>query len=230
MPLSMPSDIIMSRALEDGNYDIEIVQAEQRFWVTYKHVHGIKFQVVCFVVMLTNSCSGLFIFIIVILMLNQALALCNGLIGDLSGIVLGIRHDAHLFEESQLDARLHDLHINLLRRDPRHHLPFTALADSAYAETLYIKRVLGGHSPEANLLSALRCPVEWSFCKLFREFRSLKTWRANKIFARQALTEKFVCCAIFSNMLSCVQGNQTANWYGVSVPTLDSYMSFQQRA
>jgi hypothetical protein len=47
MPLSMPSDVILTRALEDGTYDIEIVQAEQRFWVSYKHVHGIKFQVVC---------------------------------------------------------------------------------------------------------------------------------------------------------------------------------------
>ena len=167
---------------------------------------------------------------IIVEMLNQALALCNGLVGDLSGIVLGIRHDAHLFEESELDARLHDLHMNLLHRDPRQHRPFTALADSAYAETLYIKRVLGGHSTAATLLSALRCPVEWSFCKLFREFKSLKAWRANKIFARQALTEKFVCCTIFSNMLSCVQGNETANWYGVSVPTLENYMSFQQRA
>jgi hypothetical protein len=161
--------------------------------------------------------------------MNQALALCNGLIGDLSGTVIGIRHDAHLFEESELDARLHDLHVNLLGRHPQEHRPFTALADSAYAETLYIKRVLGGHSPEATYLAALRCPVEWSFGKLFREFKTLKARRRNKIFARTSLVEKFVCCAIFSNMLACVQGNQTANWYGVSVPLLSDYMSFQQR-
>ena len=165
-----------------------------------------------------------------LLLLKQVLALCNGMIGDLSGIVLGIRHDAYLFEQSDLDGRLHDLHVNLLRRHPRYHRPFTALADSAYAETLYIKRVLGGHSDESTLLSALRCPVEWSFCKLFREFESLQSWRCNKIFARMALTEKFVCCAIFSNMLACIHGNQTANWYGVAVPQLADYMSFPQRA
>ena len=45
MPLCMPSDVIFTRALEDGTYDIEIVEAERRFWVSYKHVHGIKFQV-----------------------------------------------------------------------------------------------------------------------------------------------------------------------------------------
>jgi hypothetical protein len=41
----MPSDVILTRALEDGTYDVEIVEAERRFWVSYKHVHGIKFQV-----------------------------------------------------------------------------------------------------------------------------------------------------------------------------------------
>lgn len=58
----------------------------------------------------------------------------------------------------------------------------------------------------------------------------------------KALTEKFVCCAIFSNMLACLQGerldiafynlslhsagNQTANYFGVTVPRLQDYMSF----
>jgi hypothetical protein len=158
MPLCMPSDVILLRALEDGLYELEVVEAERRFWVTYKHAHGIKF---------------------------QALQLCNGLIGDLSGIVLGARHDAYLFEQSELDDRLHDMHVNALHRDPQLLRPFTALADSAYPETDYVKRVLSGSSDEAALLSALRCPVEWAFCKLFREFPSLKSARRNKIFARQ---------------------------------------------
>jgi hypothetical protein len=39
-------------------------------------------------------------------------------------------------------------------------IPFIVLADSAYPDSRYLKRVLGGNSPEACLLSALRCPVE----------------------------------------------------------------------
>jgi hypothetical protein len=180
MPIAMPSDILLMRALADGTFDLEVVEAERRFWVIYKHAHGIKF---------------------------QALQLCNGLIGDLSGIVLGTRHDSFLFDQSELDDRLHDMHINLLQRNPQLQ-PFTALADSAYPETLYVKRVLSGNSPDAVLLSALRCPVEWAFCKLFREFPSLKASHRNKIFSRQTMTEKFVCCAIFSNMLACVKGER----------------------
>lgn len=157
MPLSMPSDVIMMRAVDDGLYEMQVLEAERRFWVMYKHVHGIKF---------------------------QALQLCNGLIGDLSGIVLGARHDSFLFEQSEIDNRLHDMHVNVLNRNPLLR-PFTALADSAYPETRYVKRVLSGNSPEAVLLSALRCPVEWAFCKLFREFPSLKARHRNKIFARQ---------------------------------------------
>ena len=41
----MPSDVILTRALDDGNYELEVVEAERRYWVIYKHVHGIKFQV-----------------------------------------------------------------------------------------------------------------------------------------------------------------------------------------
>ena len=173
MPLSMPSDVIMMRALEDGQYEIEVLEAERRFWVIYKHVHGIKF---------------------------QALQLCNGLIGDLSGIVLGARHDSFLFEQSDIDNRLHDMHVNVLHRNPQLLRPFTALADSAYPETRYVKRVLSGNSAEAVFLSALRCPVEWAFCKLFREFPSLKAFHRNKIFARQV---QFLYC-LHAFLLCCV--------------------------
>ena len=99
--------------------------------------------------------------------------------------MLGARHDAYLFDQSELDDRLHDMHVNLLNRPPGLHRPFTALADSAYPDTLYVKRVLSGNTDGAVLLSALRCPVEHSFCKLFREFPSLKSTHRNKIFARQ---------------------------------------------
>ena len=44
-PLSNAGDVIPTRAMDDGTYEIEIVEAERRFWVPYKHVHGIKFQV-----------------------------------------------------------------------------------------------------------------------------------------------------------------------------------------
>jgi hypothetical protein len=169
MPLSMPSDVIMMRAVEDGLYEMEIVEAERRFWVIYKHVHGIKF---------------------------QALQLCNGLIGDLSGIVLGARHDSFLFEQSEIDNRLHDMHVNVLHRNPQLR-PFTALADSAYPETRYVKRVLSGNSPEAVLLSALRCPVEWAFGKLFREFPALKAVHRNKVFARQVQFVLLPLCVSF---------------------------------
>ncbi len=189
MPVSMPSDVILTSAMDDGTYEIEIVEAERRFWVPYKHVHGIKFQVcgTCFDVdYATRDCT-------------QALALCNGLIGDLSGIVLGARHDAYLYEQCELDQRLHAMHVNVLHRPPQQYRPFTALADSAYAETLYVKRVLSGNSAPAVLLSALRCPVEHSFCKLYREFPSLKSRCRNKIFARQVcVTNVFNCNCNFT--------------------------------
>jgi hypothetical protein len=36
-----------TRALENGTVQVELIEAERRFFCCYKWVHGVKFQVIC---------------------------------------------------------------------------------------------------------------------------------------------------------------------------------------
>ena len=84
VPIAKPSDLLYERELPNGRYEVEIIEAERRFFCVcdqrasfslslcnimrmYKWVHGIKFQVIC---------------------------LPNGMIGNLAGMVpnLGSLH------------------------------------------------------------------------------------------------------------------------------------------
>lgn len=193
-PLSMPSPLMFIAAREDGNIEAEIIDAEERFYCVYKHVHALKF---------------------------QALALPNGMFADVSGVVLGRRHDAALYDLSNMDERLHQMHV--MAGEP---VPFIALADSAYATTEYIKRCRGGNGEEACLLAALRSSVEHVFCKVFTMFPSLKLRYQNKIFARSRIIEKMIVCCLFANINSCLEGHQVQLYFDCPPPNFDEYMSF----
>jgi hypothetical protein len=194
VPLSMPSPLLFIRAREDGNIEAEIIDAEERFYCVYKHVHALKF---------------------------QALTLPNGMFADVSAVVLGRRHDASLFDFSDLDERLHQMHIMV--GEP---LPFITLADSAYATTEYVKRCRGGNTEEACLLAALRASVEHVFCKVYTMFPGLKLRFQNKIFARSRIIEKMTLCCLFSNINSCLDGNQVQLYFDCPPPSLEEFMSF----
>ena len=66
VPIAKPSDLLLTRALADG-VQVELIEAERRFFCVYKWVHGVKFQIIC---------------------------LPNGMIGNLAGNAL---HPLHIF-------------------------------------------------------------------------------------------------------------------------------------
>jgi hypothetical protein len=47
IPLNMPSPVMFATARADGSFDVQIIDAEERFYCIYKHVHAIKFQALC---------------------------------------------------------------------------------------------------------------------------------------------------------------------------------------
>ncbi len=49
VPIAKPSDIMCIRALDNAGdiVQVELIEAERRFFCVYKWVHGVKFQVVC---------------------------------------------------------------------------------------------------------------------------------------------------------------------------------------
>jgi hypothetical protein len=46
VPIAKPSDLLYTRALADG-VQVELIEAERRFFCVYKWVHGVKFQIIC---------------------------------------------------------------------------------------------------------------------------------------------------------------------------------------
>jgi hypothetical protein len=143
--------------------------------------------------------------------------------------VLGIRHDSHLADVSHTNDALHLMHVvHMLRPPSREQPPFQVLGDSAYASSLYIKKTLGGNSPEAVLLSAWRVSIEYQFNFIYTWFPQLKIKRKNKLFARKTLIQTFTCASLFCNMRACIRDNQVCTYFGMSSPSLQEYMSFER--
>lgn len=114
-----------------------------------------------------------------------------------------------------------------MQRPPtRQQPPFLVLGDSAYADSLYIKKALGGSTADAVLLAAWRVAVEHQFNFIYTWFPQLKLKRKNKVFARKSLLQTFTCAALFCNMRTCIRDNQVSTYFGTQSPTLHEYMSF----
>jgi hypothetical protein len=144
-----------------------------------------------------------------------------------AGMVTGIRHDQHLCDVALTTEMLHEMHVvHMLRPPTLETPPFLVLGDSAYADSLYIKKTLGGSSPPAALLSAWRTAVEHQFNMIYTWFPQLKNKRKNKLFARRALLQTFTCASLYCNMRACLRDNQVATYFGLHAPTLADFMSF----
>ena len=141
--------------------------------------------------------------------------------------MFGIRHDQHVVNVCHTNQRLHQMHVVHMQRPPtRQQPPFLVLGDSAYADSLYIKKALGGSTADAVLLAAWRVAVEHQFNFIYTWFPQLKLKRKNKVFARKSLLQTFTCAALFCNMRTCIRDNQVSTYFGTQSPTLHEYMSF----
>jgi hypothetical protein len=117
-----------TRALADGNFQIELIEAERRFFCSYKWVHGVKFQVICLPNGMIGNVAGKCCSDEFVRLLSQPFLF--------SGTVMGIRHDQHLCDVARTNDMLHMMHTVHMRRWPtRDTPPFLVLGDSAYAET-----------------------------------------------------------------------------------------------
>jgi hypothetical protein len=111
---------------------------------------------------------------------------------------------------------------------PRRNLLVVCVHDVTLAldYRMYIRKSMGGDSPEANLLSAWREAVEHQFQLIYVQFPKLKNKKQNKIFGRSALLRNYACAALYSNMRTCVCDNQVSSYFGVQAPTLEEFMAF----
>ena len=78
VPIAKPSDLLYSRALADGSIEVELIEAERRFFCVYKYMHGIKFQASRLFTAGASCLMQADAFV-------QVVCLPNGLIGNLAG-------------------------------------------------------------------------------------------------------------------------------------------------
>ena len=146
------------------------VDAQFQFYCSYAMSHGLKFQAV------VGPC---------------------GLFMDFTGCAFGGYHDSRLLSESQILPRLLEMHwvdlgVNTL---PAYlHL----MADSAYANGAFIRRVPGGRGRDAVRCAAVRVAVEHAFAKIYQKFPSLDWARNMRLFGGQRIIET-VCTYAHGN-------------------------------
>jgi hypothetical protein len=162
---SRPSDVAL---VTYPNFDhvpvIWDVDAQFQFYCSYAMSHGLKFQGV------VGPC---------------------GLFMDFTGCAFGSYHDSRLLTESHILPRLLEMHWADLgvRTLPEY---FHLMADSAYANGPFMRRVPGGRGRDAVRCAAVRVAVEHAFAKIYQKFPSLDWARNMRVFAGQRIIE-MVC-------------------------------------
>ena len=144
------------------------VDAQFQFYCSYAMSHGLKFQAV------VGPC---------------------GLFMDFTGCAFGSYHDSRLLSESQILPRLLEMHWSDLgaRTLPEYlHL----MADSAYANGPFIRRVPGGRGRDAVRCAAVRVAVEHAFAKIYQKFPTLDWARNMHLFGGQRIIETVRACTV----------------------------------
>ena len=153
----------------------------------------------------------------------QAIALPNGLVGNLFGPIEGRRHDSFMLAESGL---LQDL--QRFSNCPLTGLPLCIYGDPAYPIRTYLQRPYSGavltqaqHDFNTSM-STVRSSVEWIFGDITTYFKFLD-FKKNLKIGLSAVGKMYVVCALMQNARSILYGSLTSELFGIDPPTLDEY-------
>ena len=150
----------------------------------------------------------------------QSIVLPNGLIANLYGPVVGIRHDSFMMYDSGLPQQMQTL---LGAQN------FYLYGDPGYPiRRFLITPFLGNNLTQAqrefnSTMSKMRICVEWEFGDLFEQFAFLDFRKNQKIYLQPVSKYMFVS-AILKNCKTCLRGCQTSMYFNLSPPTLESYV------
>ena len=71
-------------------------------------------------------------------------------------------------------------------------------------------------------MGAVRCPVEWLFSDIVNYFKFLDFKKNLKIGLSQ-VGKMFIVCAILQNVLTCLYGNSTSQFFDLDPPSLEDH-------
>lgn len=73
-------------------------------------------------------------------------------------------------------------------------------------------------------MSAVRTSVEWLFGDVINYFKFLD-YKKNLKIGLSSIGQMYIVCAILRNALTCLYGNQTADYFGMEPPTIQEYFA-----
>ncbi|XP_028411159.1 uncharacterized protein LOC114533765 [Dendronephthya gigantea] len=152
----------------------------------------------------------------------QSVALPNGMIGHLYGPMEGRRHDSFMLAQSGL---LNQLQTFCFTEEGQ---PLCLYGDPAYPLRVHLQApfrnaVLTQPMKEFNKsMSKVRIAVEWLFGDIVNYFKFMD-FKKNLKIGLSCVGKMYIVCAILRNALTCLYGNQTSEYFGLSPPTLQEY-------
>ena len=154
----------------------------------------------------------------------QSVVVPNGLIANLYGPVEGRRHDAGLLNDSGL--------LNTLQQ-----VAFSPAGDvlCLYGDPAYPLRpqilgpfrevVLTADMQAFNkAMSEVRISVEWLFGDIANYFKFVD-YKKNLKIGMSAVGKQYIICAFMRNILTCLYGNGTSDFFQLDPPTIQEYLS-----
>ena len=153
----------------------------------------------------------------------QAVALPNGLLRNLFGLIDGRRHNSFMLTASGFFQDLQRFSNCPLTGDP-----LCVYGDAAYPIRAHLQRpykggVLTPAQQDFNaLMSTVRSSVEWIFGDIVNYFKFLD-FKKNLKIGLNAMGKMYVTCALMQNARSILYDSATSECFGLSPPTIEEY-------
>ena len=152
----------------------------------------------------------------------------TGIIAHFYGPCSGACHDSTMMGRSGF--------LRAFKKAQRHQRRiFVAYGDPAYRRGQYLYRPFKGRllSDEQHVfnvrMSRVRIAVEWSFGKISNLFPFFQMKRAMKVL-QAPVSIRFQVAALITNLHTCLYGCEAARYFGLTTPSLESYLAGQPDA
>lgn len=133
-------------------------------------------------------------------------------------------HDAGMLMKSDLLTQLQQYAFSPGGR------PLCVYGDPAYPHRVHLQApyrnaMITPQMQQFNAsMSAVRTSVEWLFGDIINYFKFLD-YKKNLKIGLSSIGQMYIVCAILRNALTCLYGNQTADYFGMEPPTIQDYFA-----
>jgi hypothetical protein len=159
----------------------------------------------------------------------QGLTTPDGLMLQLCGPWPGSRHDMHMLHKSELVTFVQSL------PRPDNGDMFSVYADQGYAAGPGMKTpffdgaVNAVHEAFNQAMSSGRICVEWAFGDILCYWASLDMKRQQQLFSNRKIAQVYLVAGILTNFMNCMKPNNTSQYFKLSPPCLEEYLTLLQR-